>query len=42
MKPEQWQATCLREYIEQLSAAVQMLAHQTGYHDGATESRWTV
>lgn len=36
MKPEQWQAACLREYIEQLTAAVRMLEHAVGYSEGLT------
>ena len=35
---EAWMARCLHDEIEALSAAVQMLAHQAGYHDGVYEA----
>ena len=38
MKPEAWHAKCLREYIEQLTAAVRMLEFQTGYQAGVAEA----
>lgn len=34
--PESWHAVVLRDEIEQLSAAVQMLAHTVGYNEGLT------
>lgn len=39
MKPEAWHAKCLREYIEQLQAAVRMLEFQAGYSTGVAESQ---
>ena len=36
---EAWMARCLHDEIEALSAAVQMLAHQAGYHDGVYEAQ---
>jgi hypothetical protein len=38
-RPEAWQAQCLRDYIEQLTAAVRMLEWQAGHHDGLAESQ---
>ncbi|AHB31653.1 hypothetical protein ArV2_gp42 [Arthrobacter phage vB_ArS-ArV2] len=39
MKPEAWQARCLREYIDQLTVAVRMLEFQAGYSSGVTEAQ---
>jgi hypothetical protein len=38
-RPEAWRAQCLRDEIEQLTAAVMMLAHKEGYWDGVTEAQ---
>jgi hypothetical protein len=37
--PEAWQAVALREYSEQLTAAVRKLENLAGYWDGVAEAR---